>query len=48
MALAFNLDRCCHLALCLQLWPVLKMFYDRNDSGQYYKNTFLILIDDPS
>ncbi len=32
------------------LWPVLSMFYDRdrNDSGQYYKITIMIIIDDPS
>ncbi len=32
---------------CQNLLPVLKV-YDRNDSGQYYKTTITIVIDDPS
>jgi hypothetical protein len=40
--------RCSIDASGLYYKQVTIVIYDRNDSGQYYKTTITILIDDPS
>ena len=49
----FNLPKSAIISkVLLSRWLLYKCFtiviYDRNDSGQYYKTTIMIVIDDPS